>query len=43
MDQPEINNNGTLIENGKFYHAALQFKNYLVNEPEKIKVYEKWI
>jgi len=40
-DQPLTTPNGTLTENGKFFTAAQSFKIRLVNEPHKIKVYEK--
>ena len=40
-DQPLSTPNGTLTENGKFFTAAQSYKMRLVNEPHKIKVYEK--
>lgn len=39
-DQLETSHNGNLTENGKFHHAAQEYKNS-GREPEIIKVYEK--
>ena len=40
-DQPLHTPKGTLTENGKFYITSLAYKLGLINEPHKIKVYEK--
>jgi hypothetical protein len=41
VDQPLTTPKGTLTENGKFFTAAQSYKMRLVQEPHKIKVYEK--
>jgi len=41
VDQPIATPKGTLTENGKFFTAAQSYKMRLVEEPHKIKVYEK--
>jgi len=40
IDQPEYTPNGNLTENGKFHHAAQDYKKGL-RDPERIRVYEK--
>jgi len=40
-DQPLTTPYGTLTENGKFFTAAQSYKMRLVDEPHKVKVYEK--
>ena len=40
-DQPLTTPNGTLTENGKFFTAAQSYKMRLVEDPHKVKVYEK--
>ncbi|HML15955.1 MAG TPA: HNH endonuclease [Bryobacteraceae bacterium] len=40
IDQPEITPVGTLTENGKFYHAAVQYKTGGA-APKPVRVYEK--
>ncbi|MBN1845374.1 MAG: HNH endonuclease [Sedimentisphaerales bacterium] len=40
INQPLRNSNGNLTENGKFYEAAMAYKNKNVS-PEEIQVYEK--
>ena len=40
-DQPLHTKNGTLTENGKFYTAAHAYKQGLIPEAHKVKVYEK--
>jgi len=40
-DQPLTTPNGTLTENGKFFTAAQSYKMRLVENPHKVKVYEK--
>lgn len=40
VDQPRINPNGTLTQNGLFYQAAKNYKNKS-KQPELVKVYEK--
>lgn len=39
-NQPKYNPNGTLTQNGKFYEAAINFKNGIIS-PELIRVFEK--
>lgn len=41
VDQPLTTSKGTLTENGKFFTAAQSYKENLLKEPHKIKVYEK--
>jgi len=41
VNQPLTNPSGTLTENGKFFTAAQSYKEKIVQEPHKIKVYEK--
>lgn len=41
VDQPLTTPKGSLTENGKFFTAAQSFKEGLLKEPHKIKVYEK--
>jgi len=41
VDQPLSTPKGTLTENGKFFTAAQSYKMRLIQEPHKIKVYEK--
>ena len=41
VDQPLTTPKGTLTENGKFFTAAQSYKMNLIEEPHKIKVYEK--
>lgn len=41
VDQPMTNPRGSLTENGKFFTAAQSYKEGLLKEPHKIKVYEK--
>jgi hypothetical protein len=41
VDQPLSTPKGTLTENGKFFTAAQSYKMKLVEDPHKIKVYEK--
>jgi len=41
VDQPLTTRKGSLTENGKFFTAAQSFKEGLLKEPHKIKVYEK--
>jgi len=40
VDQPETTPSGSLTENGKFFRAALDFKEHQ-REPERVRVYEK--
>jgi len=40
-DQPLTTPKGTLTENGKFFTAAQSYKMRLLEEPHKVKVYEK--
>ncbi|RKZ00505.1 MAG: HNH endonuclease [Ignavibacteriae bacterium] len=40
-DQPLTTPNGTLTENGRFFTAAQSYKMRLVEDPHKVKVYEK--
>jgi len=40
-DQPIVTPKGTLTENGKFFTAAQSYKMRLVEEPHRVKVYEK--
>ena len=40
IDQPMATPNGTLTENGKFYNAAIDYKNNK-SSAKKVKVYEK--
>jgi hypothetical protein len=40
VDQPEYTPSNTLTENGKFHYAAQNYKKGL-QEPERVKVYEK--
>jgi len=41
IDQPLLNKNGNLTENGEFFNAAHAFKQGLISEAHKVKVYEK--
>ena len=41
VDQPLTTPKGRLTENGKFFTAAQSYKMRLIQEPHKIKVYEK--
>ncbi len=41
VDQPITTPRGSLTENGKFFTAANSYKEGLLKEPHKIKVYEK--
>jgi hypothetical protein len=41
IDQPLQTLNGALTENGKFFRAAIDYKNNVRKKPELIKVYEK--
>jgi len=40
IDQPRCTPNGTLTQNGLFYHAALSYRSG-EREPERVRVYEK--
>ena len=40
VDQPMYTEYGSLTENGKFFNAAMKYKNCKTN-PERVKVYEK--
>jgi hypothetical protein len=40
MDQPEFSSTGSLTENGKFHHAAQEYKSR-IRPPERVRVYEK--
>jgi len=40
VEQPEFNSGGSLTENGKFKHAAEDFKKG-IRDPERVRVYEK--
>jgi hypothetical protein len=40
VDQPEFTASGASTQNGKFFHAALQFRNG-VEPPQLVRVYEK--
>ncbi len=41
IDQPMVTPNGAFTENGKFFRAALDFKEGTRKKPELVKVYEK--
>jgi hypothetical protein len=41
VDQPLSTPNGTLTENGKFFAAAQSYKMKMIDQPHKVKVYEK--
>jgi len=41
VDQPMTTQNGSWTENGKFFRAAIDFKEGLRKKPELVKVYEK--
>lgn len=41
VDQPLNTKGGSLTENGKFFRAAMDFKNEVIASPHLIKVYEK--
>lgn len=41
VDQPLTTPRGTLTENGKFFTAAQSYKENLLKEPHRVKVYEK--
>ncbi len=41
VDQPISTPNGTLTENGKFFTAAQSYKMKMLDQPDKVKVYEK--
>ena len=41
VDQPMTTPSGSWTENGKFFRAAIDFKDGLRNKPELVKVYEK--